>query len=337
MIRIDIPTRDESKEFYLEKDKDSYKLVMRNEHGTPFEMDLYRDQLNMLRKSIEMVLRSQYCMLDTRKYVEERLTTYRMITESMVRHPMLGVVVDNMTNSTLIPVLQEVTKKCDIQLGFINDSDEIVKDIQKYDGIIVAHNIGMPKVEYDRMCKQFIECGNEHDISGYYKESGYFNAYAVAVRNYGQYLLWDKLNYNPIWGIVGAGDYYVGKPLTDLLRENPQNTVIATDSMDSETIRKISEVSDIVVVCANKPYVIDKDSYISGKIYIDCNTQKENGEYFGCIHPSLYEDGENIVPASQGINYLIADVIIRNLIEAYAYRWFKPNERAAIMETLDSK
>ena len=131
MIRIDIPTRDESKEFYLEKDKDSYKLVMRNEHGTPFEMDLYRDQLNMLRKSIETVMSTKYHMLDTRQYVEEHLTTYRMITESMVRHPMLGAVVNNMTNSTLIPVLQEVTKQCDIQLELINDSDETIKAPQK--------------------------------------------------------------------------------------------------------------------------------------------------------------------------------------------------------------
>ena len=261
-------------------------------------------------------------MLDVLSYVNEKKAAMKHEVAELKKldhTPRMAIITDNQNFAENASYIRSKTSfaldigvDCDV---IVYEHDNPLPDLSAYSGVIVQY----PFLNYSFDCfrlfvSSFIPA--EKDIDGLVYDSFFKPCTPLGIVNYIDHLQQEGvLKDNIVVNVVGYGGL-VGRPLAEMLMEDPNCTVCITRSSTGDWVADNFEASSDVVVCATpQPNLIKWTS--KSKVYIDCGCSLINGKLIGNVSRDCYDDDALITPVPNGVGRLTVLSLFENLLEAF--------------------
>lgn len=258
-------------------------------------------------------------MLDVVGYVNDRKEVLK--TEFKRHSARMAIVTDHKNFGANQSYIRSKTKfalevgvSCDVIV--LPEDKDFIENVDDYDGIIVQY----PFRDYSfGTFKDFVSkhVPSHKDIDGLGHNAIYKPCTPLGII---RYLSWLKVNYylpcygNVVVNVIGSGEL-VGKPLIEMLNENPYWSVCVTRSKTERRVAELFHATAKVVICSTPKHNIIRDTY-PDTIYIDCGTNVVNGKLLGNVSRECYKEKAMITPVPNGVGRLTVLALFSNLAEA---------------------
>ena len=207
----------------------------------------------------------------------------------------------------------DVGVACDVIV--FEPGEEPFPNLDAYDGVIIQY----PFYGYPFDVFRFYVSGHipaEKDIDGLGYESLFKPCTPLGIVNYIDHLQREGvLKDNIVVNVIGYGGL-VGKPLVEMLMDDPNCTVCITRSNTNDWVADNFKASSDVIVCATpQPNLIKWAS--KSKVYIDCGCSLIDGKLIGNVSRDCYSDEALITPVPNGVGRLTVLSLFENLLGAF--------------------
>ena len=266
-------------------------------------------------------------MLDVASYIKERKGIIKRHVAFMVdrgdRAPRLAIITDNKnfgSNQSYIKsktqFAMDVGIDCDVIV--LNDDQEFIPNPEHYDGIIVQYPFR------DLSFREFRAYVTDHvsptqDVDGLGLRSLFSACTPLGIVHYLDHLrkkgvIPERITVN----VIGAGGL-VGKPLVEMLMQDPYVSVCVTRSGTDEWVADNFKASADVVVCATPTHNLIKHPDLA-KVWIDCGCNLVDGKLLGNVSREAYTEEALITPVPGGVGRMTVLSLFDNVIGAYLLR-----------------
>ena len=266
-------------------------------------------------------------MLDVISYVNERKGIIKRHVEFMVersgRAPRLAIVTDNKNfdwNQSYIRSKTSFAVDVGIECHVIplDDDQEFITNADYFDGIIVQYPFrNMTFAEFQMYVTKHVP--PEQDVDGLGKHSIFSACTPLGIVHYLDHLR--KMEVIPehiTVNVIGAGGL-VGKPLVEMLMNDPYVTVCVTRSNTNPDVAcAFREWSDVIVCATPEHDLIKWVDY--DKVYIDCGCNLVNGKLLGNVSRDCYTHDAPVTPVPGGVGRMTVLSLFDNVIGAYLLR-----------------
>ena len=207
----------------------------------------------------------------------------------------------------------DVGVACDVIV--FEPGEEPFPNLDDYDGVIIQY----PFYGYPFDVFRFYVSGHipaEKDIDGLGYESLFKPCTPLGIVKYIDHLQQKGvLKDNIVVNVIGYGGL-VGKPLVEMLMDDPNCTVCITRSNTNDWVADNFKASSDVIVCATpQPNLIKWAS--KSKVYIDCGCSLIDGKLIGNVSRDCYSDEALITPVPNGVGRLTVLSLFENLLGAF--------------------
>ncbi len=258
-------------------------------------------------------------MLDVLSYVESEKAKLKVRADwlkSIGYERRMAIITDkehradnNSYIKSKVAFANEVGVVCDVL-----ERDEVWEaDVSGYHGVIVQY----PFKGYDfkQFCEIVTKLIDPHkDIDGLGKYSRYRPCTPLGIYRYLEHLRSTcTLKGHVVVNIIGSGGL-VGKPLAEMLLEDPRYTVCVTrSSTDDSTASMFRHLSKVIVCATPNHNLITCPS--EDKVYVDCGCNLVNGKLLGNVSRDAYSPEMMITPVPGGVGKLTVLALFGNLLE----------------------
>ena len=259
-------------------------------------------------------------MLDVLSYVSAEKEKMKLAVEFLTKaglQPKMAIITDDMNfaaNSSYIKsktsFAKDVGVACDV---IVLKSDDEFPDLESYNGAIVQYPFRGYQFDAFRSWLGS-KIPAEKDIDGLTRDSHFKPCTPLGIVNYIKHLQEKEiLEKNIVINIVGYGGL-VGRPLAQMLMEDPNCTVCITRSSTNSWASDNFKASADVIVCATpEPNLIKWTSH--SKVYIDCGCALIDGKLIGNVSRDTYCDEDLITPVPGGVGRLTVLSLFENLLD----------------------
>ena len=266
-------------------------------------------------------------MLDVASYIKERKDIIKRHVAFMVdrgdRAPRLAIITDNKnfgSNQSYIKsktqFAMDVGIDCDVIV--LNDDQEFIPNPEHYDGIIVQYPFR------DMSFGEFRAYVTDHvppvqDVDGLGLRSIFSACTPLGIVHYLDHLRKTEVLPEHITvNVIGAGGL-VGKPLVEMLMNDPYATVCVTRSRTNPDVASAFREWADVIVCATPEHDIIK--WVDyDKVYIDCGCNLVDGKLLGNVSRECYTHDAPVTPVPGGVGRMTVLSLFDNVIGAYLLR-----------------
>lgn len=202
---------------------------------------------------------------------------------------------------------------CDVIV--FEPGEEPFPNLDAYDGVIIQY----PFYGYPFDVFRFYVSGHipaDKDIDGLGYDSLFEPCTPLGIVKYIDHLQQKGvLKDNIVVNVIGYGGL-VGKPLVEMMMEDPNCTVCITRSSTSTWVADNFAASADVIVCATPTNDLIKYPDLR-KVYIDCGCNLVDGKLRGNVSREAYSEEALITPVPNGVGRLTVLSLFENLLGAF--------------------